>query len=130
MSRLRIKREEKEEEKTPEVVTRWSVPKILIALGVFALIGMIGLYLFDNFSTKNTDVLGASKRGEDRAQIKIPSGREVEDIIEQAKESIADINTENIVDSQPQIKKAIEDLEKLTTGDTDAKKAVCDAVCK
>lgn len=129
MPRLKIEKEERKEAKDAEIITRWSIPKILIAVGVLALVGMIGVYLFDNVSAKE-DVLGTTQRAENRAQIKIPSSKEVEDIVEQAKESIANIKADNLVDSQPQIKKAIEDLEKLTTGDTDAKKAVCDAVCK
>lgn len=129
MSRIKINKEEKEEAKEAEIITKWSIPKILIAVGVLALIAMIGVYLFDNVSPKER-VLGASQKSDNRAQIKIPSSKEVEDIVEQAKESIADIKTDNLVDSQPQIKKAIDDLEKLTTGDTDAKKLVCDTVCK
>lgn len=131
MSRLKRKKEDREEPKLEQdIITKWSIPKILIALGVIALIGMAGVYLFDSISPQKENVLGTSQQLEDRAQIRIPSEKEVEKIVEQAKESVAGINTENIVESQPQIKKAIEDLEKLTTGDTNAKKTVCDAVCK
>lgn len=130
MSRLKIKREEKEEAQEAEIVTRWSIPKIVIAVGLLALVVMLGVYAFEGSSASSEGVLGATEKGEDSPKIQLPTKEKVEQIVEEAKESIANIDAENIVDSQPQIKKAIEDLEKLTTSDTNAKKAVCDAVCK
>ena len=130
MTRLTLKRDEKEEIQEAEVVTRWSAPKILIAVGVIALVGMFGMYFLDSLKSNDENVLGVKERAKNKAQIEIPSKEKVSEILEQARESISNIDTENLVDSQPQIKKAIEDLEKLTTTDTNAKKVVCDAVCK
>lgn len=129
MSRLTTKRKAKnEEEPEDEVITKWSIPKVLIAIGILALVGMAGVYAYDNFRSKNEQVI--TTRAEDKAQIQIPSERKIEEIVNDAKKSLSGVDAKNLVDSQPQIKEAIENLQKLTTNDTDAKKMVCNAVCK
>lgn len=124
----RIKLDKEEEVEKEDAVMRWSVPKVLIALGILALVGMFGVYAYDNFksSSENLEV----KKVEDRAQIKLPTDGDVNKILEEAKTSIGKIDAGDIISSQPEIKKAIENLEKLTTNDKDAKKAVCDTICK
>lgn len=129
MTRLTLKREDKDEEqKEEQVVMKWSMPKVLIAIGLIALIGMAGVYAYDNLSSLEERTVAA--RSDNKAQIRIPSERKIEQLVEDTKKSISGIDAANLVDSQPEIKKAIENLEKLTTSDTNAKKVICDAVCK
>lgn len=110
-----------------EVVMRWSGKRIVIATTLVVLIIVGGIYAISLLS-KNPKVLG--QRTENKPQIKIPNEKNVDDIIEKAKEDLSNINAKNIVASQPKIKKIIDDLTHLTGSSSSAVNLICDSLCK
>lgn len=110
-----------------EVVMRWSGKRIVIAtVIVLAMIGG-GIYAISLLS-QNPNVMGV--KTENRPQIELPDERDVEGIIEKAKEDLSNINAKNVIESQPQLKKIIDDLTGLTGSTSSAKSLICDAFCK
>lgn len=110
-----------------EVVMRWSGKRIVIAtVIVLAMIGG-GIYAISLLS-QNPNVMGV--KTENRPQIELPDERDVEGIIEKAKEDLSNINAKNVIESQPQLKKIIDDLTGLTGSTSSAKSLICDSFCK
>lgn len=124
MSRRKKVEEEKVED---EVVMRWSKNKIAIATVVVVLMIFGGLYAISLLS-QNPKVLG--ERASDKPKIKIPDERDVENILESAQDELSNINAKDIIESQPKIKKIIDDLTSLTGSSVSAKSLICDSLCK
>lgn len=110
-----------------EIVTRWSKNRIAIALFLTIAIILGGIYAISLLS-QNPKVLGDRTRKE--PQIKIPDERDVEEVIENAQDELSNINAQNIIENQPQIKKIIDDLTSLTNSSNSAKDLICDSLCK
>ena len=102
MSRRRTVKEEPEIIQEAEVIMRWSGKRIVIATTLVIVIILGGIYTLSLLS-QNPKVLG--QHTENKPQIKIPDEKSVDDIIEKAKEDLANVNAKNIVASQPKIKK-------------------------
>lgn len=130
MSRRKRREQEDEEveEKVKEVVAKWSIKRIVIAIViVFLAISSIYYYFsLKSYSTNSEKVI----EKKDKPQIEIPSKEKVNTIIEDAQKSLEHIDTNDIVKSQPQIEKIIKDLQELTSSSRSAKDIVCSAVCK
>ena len=122
--RKKVKEEELIEE---EVVLRWSGKKILITTTLVVLIIAGGIYAISLLS-HNPNVMGV--KSTNKPQIKIPNEKNVEAILEKAKEDLSNVNAKNIVESQPEIKKIIENLTNLTGSSNSAKSLICDSLCK
>ncbi len=127
MSRRKNIKESEEIIEEAEVVMRWSSKRIVIATFVVVALIAGGIYAISLLS-QNPKVLG--ERTENKPQIKIPDENDVEGIIEKAKEDLTNINAKNIVESQPKIKKIIDDLTGLTGSSSSAKSLICDSLCK
>lgn len=112
-----------------EVVARWSKKRIAIAAVVAVLVlggGVLGL---QSFFQGTKEVLGKNTT-QDKPQIKIPDQKKIQDIIDTAKQDLSNINPQNVIESQPQIKKIINDLEHITGSSSSAKNLICDTICK
>lgn len=127
MSRRRsgIKEETDNDE---EIVMRWDKNRIAIAVVLVVLIIFGGLYVLSLLS-QNPKVLG-EKTTPDKPQIKLPDEKDVDKIINGAKQNLSEINAKNVIDSQPKLKKIIDDLTHLTGSSMSAKNLICDSLCK
>ena len=129
MSRRSIIKETEEELiKEAEVITRWSKKRIVIAIILVVFIISGGIYAASLITQNAVRVLGA--RTADKPQIQIPNEKNVQSVIDSAKQDLSNINAKNIVESQPKIKKIIEDLTNLTGSSSSAKSLICDTLCK
>lgn len=129
MSRRSIIKETEEELiKEAEVITRWSKKRIVIAVILVVFIISGGIYAATLVTQNAVRVLGA--RTVDKPQIQIPNEKNVQSVIDSAKQDLSNINAKNIVESQPKIKKIIEDLTNLTGSSSSAKSLICDTLCK
>ncbi len=126
MSRRKVVKEAEIIEEA-EVVMRWSGKRIVIATTLVVLIIIGGIYAISLLS-QNPKVLG--QKTESKPQIKIPDEKKVDEVIEKAKEDLANINAKNLIASQPKIKKIIDDLTHLTGSSSSAKSLICDSLCK
>ena len=122
-----IKRSEDEFIEEAEVITHWSGKRIVIATTLVVLIIAGGIYTISLLS-QNPKVLG--EKISDRPKIKIPDEKGVQEIIEKAQDELSNINAKNIIESQPRIKKIIDDLTNLTGSSSSAKSLICDSLCK
>ena len=127
MSRRKIIKEAEEIVEDAEVVMRWSSKRIVIATFIVVVIIAGGLYTISLLS-QNPKVLG--ERTQDRPKIKIPNERSIEKIIDNAQDELSSINAKNLVESQPRIKKIIDDLTNLTNSSNSAKDLICESLCK
>lgn len=128
MSRRKLIKEELEEEiGEAEVITHWSPKRIGIAIFVLVLLVGGSIYVLSLLS-QNPNILG--ERITNRPQIKIPNERDVGKILDNAQDELSNINARNIIESQPRIKKIIDDLTGLTSSSTSAKSLICDSLCK
>ena len=128
MSRRSIfKQTEEEFIQEAEVVMRWSKKRIVIATFLVVCIIVGGLYAILLLNENKSRVLGTAIN---RPQIKIPKERDIQEVIENAKNELSNINAKNIIESQPQLQKIISDLTHLTGSSSSAKNLICDAICK
>ena len=127
MSRRKTVKEAEEIIEEAQVVMRWSGKRIVIATVAVVAIIFLGIYAISLLS-QNPNVMGV--KTVNKPQIEIPEEEDVEGIIEKAKEDLANINAKNIVESQPRIKKIIDDLTGLTSSSSSAKSLICDSLCK
>lgn len=128
MSRRKIIKEAEEVVEDAQVVMRWSTKRIVIATFLVVMIIAGGLYAISLLS-QNPRVLGQNTNN-NRPKIKIPDERKIERIIDGAQEELSNINAKNIVESQPRLKKIIDDLTNLTSSSNSAKDLICDSLCK
>ncbi len=130
MSRRSIIQETEEEiVKEAEVVMRWSGKRIVIATFLCIILIVGGIYGIYKLGQNTVNVLGAQTK-KDHPQLQIPQQKNVEEIINNAKKDLSNINAKNIVESQPQLKKVIDDLTHLTGSSSSAKNLICDTLCK
>ncbi len=122
---IKEEKEDKKNEASDEA--QWSIKRIAIFTLLLALVGFLAWYFIQ---ARSGDVLGEvdKNRSSSSPQIEIPKQEDIDEIIKDAEENIANINANDIVSSQPQIQQAIEQLEKLTDKDN-FKKAFCSAIC-
>lgn len=123
----RRKIKEEEEIQEAEIVTHWSAKRIGVAILILVLLVGFGIFSLSLLS-KNPKILG--EKTLDRPKIEIPNEKNVEEIIEKAKDELSDINAKNLIESQPRLKKIIDDLTGLTGSSTSAKNLICDSLCK
>ena len=112
-----------------EIVTHWSKKRIAIATVIAAVVVGAGILGIQSLSQGEKEVLGKNTT-QDKPQIKIPDEEKIQEIIETAKQDLSNINPQNIIESQPQIQKIIQDLENITGSSTSAKNLICDSICK
>lgn len=127
MSRRKTVKEAEKIIEEAQVVMRWSGKRIVVATVAVVAIIFLGIYAISLLS-QNPNVMGV--KTVNKPQIEIPEEGDVEGIIEKAKEDLANINAKNIVESQPRIKKIINDLTGLTSSSSSAKSLICDSLCK
>lgn len=128
MSRRRIINDSKEEMiEDAQVVMRWSGKRIVIATTLVIMTILGGIYAISLLS-QNPKVLGEKTVSE--AQIKLPDEEGIQEIIDKAKQDLSDVNAKNLIESQPRIKKIIDDLTNLTGSSNSAKSLICDNLCK
>jgi hypothetical protein len=112
-----------------EVVVRWSKKRIAIAVIVAAAVIGGGVLGVQSFFQGTKEVLGKNTT-QDKPQIQIPDQKKIQDVIDTAKQDLSNINPQNIIESQPQIQKIINDLEHITGSSSSAKNLICDTICK
>ena len=128
MSRRKVVKEAEEIVEDAEIVMRWSGKRIVIATFIVICIIAGGLYAISLLS-ENPKVLG-EKTSNERPKIKIPDERDVGKVIDRAQEDLSEINAKNLIESQPRLKKIIDDLTNLTNSSNSAKDLICDSLCK
>lgn len=130
MSRRSIIRQTEEDiVQEAEVVMQWSKKRIVIATFICLLLIVGGIYGINVLSQNASKVLGENTSN-NKPKINIPNQKSVEEVIKTAKNDLSNINAKNIVESQPQLKKIIDDLTHLTGSSSSAKNLICDTLCK
>lgn len=124
-----IKDTEEEMIQDAQVVMRWSKKRIGIATIIVVLIIAGGIYALSLIGQNTVGVLGTTANS-DSPKIKIPDQNGVQDILENAKKDLSNINAKNLVDSQPALRKIINDLTHLTGSSTSARDLICDSICR
>lgn len=111
-----------------EVITHWSIARIIIA--VFILIFIIGggILGINYFIRQSKTVLGSQTN--DKPQIEIPTERRVQSIIEKAKKDLSEIDPKKAIESQPQIQKIINDLQNISGSSNSARRLICESLCQ
>ena len=129
MSRRKVVKEELEERiEEAEVIMRWSAKRIVVATAVVIVIIVAGLYVISLLSQRGSSILG--EKSVNKPQIKLPNEKNVEKILDQAQQDLANINAKDIISSQPKLQQIINDLTSITSSSRSAKDLICQAVCK
>jgi hypothetical protein len=112
------------------VESYWDVKKIAVGLVFLAIIIIAGSYLLKFFETNSSksNVLGVSEN-EVKDAPPLPDKDDIENIIENAKESLSEITSENLTSSQAAIQRIITDLKSLQ-GESGAVGVICSLMCK
>lgn len=118
-----------------ELVETWSKPRIFVAAGIFIAVLCAGIYgytvLAENHTQPSQDnsILGITDSSAPK-KASLPTTEDISNILDQAKENLSQITTENIISSQAAIQKIIQDLQGLQNGSGSAVGVFCDLVCK
>lgn len=118
----------KDKKNSEDDEAQWSLKRIVLFLSI---LGVILFFLYYFITVRVGSVLGekdiVSKTN--GPQINLPQKNDIENLLRSVEESVSQINTEDIVSSQPQIQDAIKQLEKLTNKDN-FKEMFCSSICK
>jgi hypothetical protein len=129
MSRRKlIKDQEPELVQEAEVIMRWSSKRIVIATFIVIMIIAGSIYAISLISQNKT--YQAVEKKIDKPQIEIPNEKDVQGVIDKAKGDLSNITAKNLIESQPKLKKIIDDLTHLTGSSGSAKSLICDSLCK
>ena len=129
MSRRKlIKEEEPELVQEAEVIVRWSGKRIVVATFLVIMIIAGSIYAISLISQDKTNQ--AVEKKIDKPQIEIPNEKDVQGVIDKAKGDLSNITAKNLIESQPKLKKIIDDLTHLTGSSSSAKSLICDSLCK
>ncbi len=129
MSRRKlIKEEEPELVQEAEVIMRWSGKRIVVATFLVIMIIAGSIYAISLISQDKTNQ--AVEKKIDKPQIEIPNEKDVQGVIDKAKGDLSNITAKNLIESQPKLKKIIDDLTHLTGSSSSAKSLICDSLCK
>ena len=112
-----------------EVITHWSIARIIIAL-IIVIVVVGGGFLGVKYVAKQSKNVLGSQEIADKPQIEIPNERKVQTIIEKAKKDLSEIDPKNIIGSQPQIQKIINDLQNISGASNSARRLVCETLCQ
>lgn len=127
--KIELQEEEKAKSKTKvreDDEFQWSIKRIAI---FFSILGIIVFIIYSVLTARFGEVLGENDMSSSSGpQITLPSKDNIDDILKDAEDNVANIDANDIVGSQPQIQNAIEQLEKLTSQDG-IKKAFCSSLC-
>lgn len=126
--RKKIQEEIEEQIEEAEVVMRWSPKRIALATFLVVMIIAGGIYAISLMSENRSSVLG--ERVPNKPQIDLPNEKTVEEIIDRAQKDLSNINTKNIISSQPKLQQIINDLTSLTESSSSAKDLICNTVCR
>lgn len=129
MSRRKlIQEEESELVQEAEVIMRWSSKRIVVATVLVIIIIVGGIYAISLLSQNKTNQ--AVEKPRDKAQLELPNEKDVQGVIDKAKGDLSNITAKNLIESQPKLKKIIDDLTHLTGSSSSAKSLICDSLCK
>ncbi len=117
-----------------EVVEAWSKKRIgfaiLLALFVIGGIGYGMLSWTEGLISKpieKMNVLGESSSGDD---VKLPTREDIEKTLENAKNELEKISSENVTASDAAVQKVIQDLQSIQGGGKEPVDVVCEMLCK
>lgn len=127
----------KQEDSDDLIEEAWDKKRLFIASAFLIVIALgIGYALLEGkkyFDSTAGRVLGEfwqkSPQREEIKEIKLPTQKDINKIIEHTKEELSKITSENLTSSQAAIQKIIRDLE-ILQGKKDAGDYFCDLVCK
>lgn len=129
MSKLKEQEEFQEGEVVEEI---WSKRRIFIGIAVVVAVLGLGSYFFKS-SFQDALPQKATLGTQDvipTPEVEIPNKEELNEILNNAKESLSEITSENVTSSESAIQKIIQDLERVQGGDGTAKNVLCEYVCK
>lgn len=121
-----------------EVVEAWSKKKIGVALLIMLALGIGGFFLLGKAKDKMVQVLGVASepRITDNSSllpqtIKLPTKEDAGALLEQAKQELNNLTSENVSASQAGgLQKVIADLQSIKSGSESAVGVFCDLICK
>lgn len=127
-----MRREKHEEAQEGEIVeTHWDLRKIGIGFTFLVLLIIAGSYILkfqeNTGMNQKTNVLGTSH--ETKEVPPLPDKGDIESIITDAKDTLSQITSDNLISSQAAIQKIIADLQSLQ-GKSGAVGLICKALCK
>lgn len=125
-----VKQKERDEPIEGEIIAQWDPRKIGAAAILLGLI-LGGIIYIVTLPKEGEQVLGKQATySQNEPAIKVPNSSSVEAIIADAKKTIADLNVDNVIESQGEIKRTIDNLEKISETSSSAKALICSALCK
>ena len=111
-----------------EIITKFSLTRIVVAVVLFVVIIGGGILAVKYFINNSKKVLGTAN--DYSPQIKIPDENRIKRIIDKAKDDLSEVNPKNLVESQPQIQKIIKDLNNISGSSNSARTLICESLCK
>ena len=134
MRRIKIKEKEEEAQEGEIVETHWDVKKIAIGILALVLLFIAAAYIFlpNNEVVQGPGVSILGTRNEDPSKEEVPplpDREDVENILNNAQNSLSKITTHNLTSSQAAIQKVITDLQAISDK-KDAVGAFCEVICK
>lgn len=114
--------------KEAEIVKNWSKKRIIIAIIVLIIL-ILGIFFVSSLlSQRLNNALVDNKP--DKPEINLPNKEGIQTVLNNAKQQLNNVNAQNVVESQPQIRQIISDLNSLSGASGSAKSLICDTLCK
>lgn len=127
MAKVNINRDDLKSAEDGEVVeTEWDWKRVGVGIFVLAVLFIVGSYIFFPKGS-NQATLGASTQNLSPTPA-LPNERDVQGIINSAKQTLSQLTSNNLTSSQAAIQKVITDLQQLQ-GSKSAVGAFCSLVC-
>ncbi len=123
---------EKQTLKEEVVEQQWSKPRLFIAFIILVMLIAAGMLLWpsDTSSLEKSSSHAIPKEYTPPENVKIPTKKDVEQIIQNAQSQLANITSENFTSSTAAIQKVITDLQKLQQGNKETIDIICEYICK
>lgn len=132
------KKEEEQRENEEEIEedeSVWDIKRIAIGLVVIGIFGFLGVSIIPKLIDK-PQILGAFTKNtsninkiENQKQLE-QSQKEIQDILESAKENLSKLTPDNINSQAQQVQKIISDLKALQNHSKQPLDLICEQVCK
>lgn len=113
-----------------EVVESWSKARVFTALIVLTVLVGVGYFAFTKAKSKATHVLGvAASKSVGTSQVKLPTQDDAQRLLEQAKNEINNLTSDNLTASDGALQKVIEDLQSIQKGKGNPTDLICHTIC-
>lgn len=134
LGRMRRKIDREDGFQEGEVIETWSKKRIgIAALLAFLVIGGVGYGMLSwtegliSKPLEKVNVLGESSSDD---EVKLPTREDIEKTLENAKNELEKISSENVTASDAAVQRVIQDLQSIQGGGKEPKDVICELVCK